>query len=128
MSDAQLPVEHVPALIALPEIVHGFTLRVPGIEMSHDKAEALARLDNVHRKVRDEHRLGGKPFVTAQQIHGNGLGLSLVRRIIEAHGGKVSATSRVGAGSSFTISLPAADRQVAATAAATSDIRAATHT
>ena len=38
----------------------------------------------------------------AQQIHGNGLGLSLVRRIIEAHGGKVSATSRPGAGSAFT--------------------------
>jgi copper oxidase (laccase) domain-containing protein len=70
VSDAQLPVEHFAAPSALPEIVHGFTLRVPGIEMSHDKAEALARLDNVHRKVRDEHRLGGKPFVTAQQIHG----------------------------------------------------------
>ena len=70
MSDAQLPVEHFPALSALPEIVHGFTLRVPGIEMSHDKAEALARLDKVHRQVRDEHRLGEKPFVTAQQIHG----------------------------------------------------------
>jgi signal transduction histidine kinase len=45
----------------------------------------------------------------AQQIHGNGLGLSLVRRIVEAHGGRVSATSRPGAGTSFTITLPAAD-------------------
>ena len=52
----------------------------------------------------------------AQQIHGNGLGLSLVRRIIEAHGGRVSATSRPGAGSAFTISLPAAERQAAAAA------------
>jgi hypothetical protein len=71
VSGAQLPVEHFPALSALPEIVHGFTLRVPGIEMSHDKAEALARLDKVHRQVRDHHGLGEKPFVTAQQIHGN---------------------------------------------------------
>jgi len=57
----------------------------------------------------------------AQQIHGNGLGLSLVRRIIEAHGGKVSATSRPGAGSAFTISLPAAEGQptTAANAAST---------
>jgi len=70
VSGAQLPVEHFPALSALPGIVHGFTLRVPGIEMSHDKAEALARLDNVHRQIRDQHRLGEKPFVTAQQIHG----------------------------------------------------------
>ena len=54
----------------------------------------------------------------AQQIHGNGLGLSLVRRIIEAHGGKVSATSRPGTGSAFTITLPAADRKAAQSAAA----------
>jgi signal transduction histidine kinase len=59
----------------------------------------------------------------AQQIHGNGLGLSLVRRIIEAHGGKVSATSRQGAGSAFTISLPAADRKAAI--AATNEMRTA---
>ncbi len=70
MSEARLPVEHFAALSALPEVVHGFTLRVPGIEMSHDKAEALARLDTVHRKIRAEHQLGRAPFITAQQIHG----------------------------------------------------------
>jgi len=70
VSEAQLPVEHFPALSALREVVHGFTLRVPGIEMSHDKAEALARLDGVHRKIRTEHQLGTSSFVTAQQVHG----------------------------------------------------------
>ena len=70
MSEAQFPVENFPALSALPEVVHGFTLRVPGIEMSHDKAEALARLDNVHRKIRAEHQLAAAPFISAQQIHG----------------------------------------------------------
>jgi signal transduction histidine kinase len=45
----------------------------------------------------------------ARQIHGNGLGLSLVQRIVAAHGGKVTVSTRAGAGSSFTISLPAAD-------------------
>ena len=70
MSEAQLPVEYFPALNALPQVVHGFTLRVPGIEMSHDKVEALARLDGVHRKIRAEHQLGAAPFITAQQIHG----------------------------------------------------------
>ena len=44
----------------------------------------------------------------ARQIHGNGLGLSLVRRIVVAHGGRVSVSTRAGAGSSFTITLPAA--------------------
>jgi signal transduction histidine kinase len=44
----------------------------------------------------------------ARQIHGNGLGLSLVRRIVIAHGGRVNVNSRAGVGSSFTITLPAA--------------------
>ena len=44
----------------------------------------------------------------ARQIHGNGLGLSIVRRIVEAHGGRVTVTSAPGAGSTFTIRLPAA--------------------
>lgn len=42
----------------------------------------------------------------AAQIHGNGLGLSLVRRIATAHGGKVTVESRPGRGSRFTMSLP----------------------
>jgi signal transduction histidine kinase len=42
-----------------------------------------------------------------RQIHGNGLGLSLVKRIVVAHGGRITVTSRAGAGTSFTISLPA---------------------
>ena len=37
---------------------------------------------------------------------GSGLGLSIVRTIIEAHGGTVNVTSEVGVGSSFSISLP----------------------
>jgi signal transduction histidine kinase len=43
--------------------------------------------------------------VSAAQIHGNGLGLSLVKNIIEAHGGQVTVESRPGRGSSFTLHL-----------------------
>jgi copper oxidase (laccase) domain-containing protein len=75
VNQSQLPAEQFPALAALPGVVHGFTLRVPGIEMSHDKAEALARLDDVHRKIRDEHGLAGMPFMTAQQVHGKDIGV-----------------------------------------------------
>lgn len=75
MSESQLPAEQFPVLSALPGVVHGFTLRVPGLEMSHDKAEALTRLDGIHRKIRGERGLADMPFVTAQQVHGNEIGV-----------------------------------------------------
>jgi len=42
------------------------------------------------------------------QIHGNGLGLSLVKRIAEAHGGRLTVRSVPGDGTTFTLHLPAA--------------------
>ena len=44
--------------------------------------------------------------VVDAQIHGNGLGLALVRQIAVAHGGTVTAESEVEKGSKFTIELP----------------------
>ena len=41
-----------------------------------------------------------------RQYAGTGLGLSLVKRIVELHGGKVSLTSELGSGSCFAIDLP----------------------
>jgi signal transduction histidine kinase len=38
---------------------------------------------------------------------GLGLGLSLVKAIVEAHRGAVSVESTIGKGSTFTVSLPA---------------------
>ena len=54
----------------------------------------------------------GKDAVS-QQIQGSGLGLNLVMRIVEAHGGKVSVSSEPGKGSTFTLALPAAHDRLA---------------
>ncbi|MBM3797170.1 MAG: HAMP domain-containing histidine kinase [Acidobacteria bacterium] len=49
----------------------------------------------------------GKSAV-ADQIHGTGLGLNLVKRIAEAHDGKASVHSEPGQGTEFTLRIPIA--------------------
>lgn len=53
------------------------------------------------------------PFFRGQrpqqdQIHGTGLGLNLVKKIIEAHGGAVSMRNRKGHGAEFVVTIPGA--------------------
>jgi len=43
------------------------------------------------------------------RVQGTGMGLAIVRAILEAHGGKVDVTSQRGLGSVFTFSLPIAE-------------------
>ena len=42
-----------------------------------------------------------------RRVKGAGIGLSLVRHIVSAHGGRVECDSRVGQGTTFSIHLPA---------------------
>ena len=68
-----------------------------GIGISPDKQERLFQ-----------------PFVQVdtalnREYKGTGLGLALVKRIVELHGGRVSVASQPGQGSCFTLKLPCSD-------------------
>lgn len=47
-------------------------------------------------------------YAIDQQVQGNGLGLSLVKHIVEAHGGRITVASPPAEGASFTLQLPVA--------------------
>ncbi|MGH7174390.1 MAG: sensor histidine kinase [Gemmataceae bacterium] len=56
-----------------------------------------------------------KIFLAFQRLHpmaapGEGIGLPLVRRVVERHGGRIWVESVVGEGSTFFLTLPASDR------------------
>ncbi|MGF6371992.1 signal transduction histidine kinase [Paraburkholderia sp. RAU6.4a] len=62
-------------------------------------------------------------FTAFQRLHGNaaageGIGLALVRRMVERHGGRVWAESKEGVGTTFYLSLPEAGAASAKPAAA----------
>ncbi len=72
-SDVAVPssaVEFFPVLSALSFIRHAFIGRMPGIGVSTEREEALARLDASHAAVRAELGLAANAFATAEQVHG----------------------------------------------------------
>jgi polyphenol oxidase len=67
----RLPFEQFPALGAIAMCRHVFTQRIPGIDVSHAKAEVLKRLEVAHREIRRAIGVSNWPLLTAEQIHGN---------------------------------------------------------
>ena len=64
-------VETFPALSEIAVVRHGFTRRIPGLDVKVERALALARLDGFHIAARARAGLADRAFLTAEQVHGS---------------------------------------------------------
>jgi signal transduction histidine kinase len=95
------------AIHAMPE---GGTLRV-GLAQNNDRVQ-LTVADTGHGIPQGALPKIFEPFFTTKEFgKGTGLGLTVVKGIIEEHQGTITVESEEGKGTVFTISLPTADRQ-----------------
>jgi len=76
-------------------------------------AELVVRDTGAGIKPEDLGRIFDQFFTTKEPGSGWGLGLSIVRRIVQDHGGHIDVQSTPGQGTEFRVSLPAATRQAA---------------
>jgi two-component system NtrC family sensor kinase len=78
------------------------------IELYREGSSAVIRVADTGRGISHTHmkRLF-EPFFTTKALgEGTGLGLSLARKIVLAHGGSIDVSSELGVGSTFTVRLP----------------------
>lgn len=79
---------------------------------------AYCRITVTDNGIGFDERYLDKIFIIFQRLHGRtefegtGIGLAIVKKIVDTHGGLVTATSREGEGSSFTIVLPVHQHQL----------------
>ncbi len=81
------------------------TIRV-SLDMDEGDDLAVVTVADEGRGIAPEHiKSIFRPFFTTKG-HGTGLGLSLARRTIEAHAGRIEVSSELGKGTRFVITLP----------------------
>jgi len=86
------------------------------IELYREGSSAVIRVSDTGRGISHTHmkRLFEPFFTTKAPGEGTGLGLSLARKIVLAHGGSIDVSSELGVGSTFTVRLPVVEVDEAA--------------
>jgi signal transduction histidine kinase len=92
---------------ALQAMDHKGTLT---IGLRQEGGNALVSVSDTGCGIPDElrERIFDAFFTTKPAGEGTGLGLDIVRKIVDKHGGQIRVDSEVGRGSTFTVSLPIA--------------------
>lgn len=85
------------------------------VQVGCEPGMAVLRVTDDASGIAPEHlaRIFEPYFSTKGPDHGTGLGLAVVRQIVEAFGGKISVHSQLGVGTQFTIRWPLADSPAA---------------
>jgi len=92
--------EHTSINICVEEIDDDLVVKVTDQGYGISK-ESLPNIFNKFYRVTDNEKV--------REISGSGLGLSLVKEIVEIHGGNVWVNSELGKGSTFSFSIPEAN-------------------
>ncbi len=81
------------------------------ISMVGEEAIVVVTDSGMGMSTADQQRLFTRFFrtKTAAKIQGTGLGLSITKAIVDAHHGSISVESELGAGTSFTFTVPTVD-------------------
>ncbi len=118
--------ELLPTLMADPVQMHLLLQNLVGNALKFRKSDApsvinvlpLEAPSRVGFTVADngigfDERFADRIFTVFQRLHGrgeydgSGVGLAICRKIVERHGGQISASSAVGEGATFTVLIPA---------------------
>jgi light-regulated signal transduction histidine kinase (bacteriophytochrome) len=90
--------------------------RVPEITIGYEELERQYRFTVCDNGIGIAAEHYGRIFEIFRRLHtreaypGTGVGLTIVKKIVEAHGGQIGVTSQLGVGSTFWFTLPKADK------------------
>ena len=80
------------------------------LKSNEDEINLIVRDYGIGIPVKDQEKIFDRFYRSDEaqrmSIGGSGIGLTIVKKIIEAHNWRIAVTSEVGKGSSFVVSIP----------------------